>query len=137
MEKYKYLNQASICARQIAMRAIKENLNTFESINNGIKLDEAIISDMLDLITNISDLTLEEFIFDIKKGNYCNRQINNKEELIYYIKKTYNSSSFLCNFISKAFIWAYTKKGHEFYQKLNNNINNKIGLNKILFEDII
>ena len=145
-EKYQHLNEISKAIKAFNLRIIKEKKNQYNSFTikyiNEIELSDDVISDIIKLIQTEGNLTLKELIADVNKSitvknsykeeNEKYKRVKNKKELIYYIKNNIDCTNYrmLNHPIDAILIWDCTKKGFDFYSKLNKKIskllNNKV-----------
>lgn len=119
----------------LTKRYVKENYENITSINDimkfidKIKIPDNVISEVIDNILNLANMTLQELIDDVNISYEClNLNIKNKQELIQYMKNNITTSIIMMRPLFKLTTWIDTKKGYDFYADINTTIwtNSKI-----------
>ena len=141
-EKYKNLYKLSKDIKSFMVRLDKEStyltIGKKIAIINSIKLNDEIIEDIIQLIQNESNLTLQDLITNVnltikgKRKSYklIERKIpkeysicvKNKKTLIKYIKKVGSNHTILTMPMDIIIDWDETKIDYHNLQKMKNNI---------------
>lgn len=138
IEKYKHLNELYYIIKSFILRLNKEfpKITKDEKITyiNSLQLSDEIISEIIQLIKDESNLTLVDIInevnFAIHRNNFWTftdeqkaKYVKNEKELINHIKEHYNTYQVLTNIVSHIFCWENSNKGYFFYLVLNQKVN--------------
>ena len=148
-EKYKTLNELENIITPYILRIIKENdkpklpqhvkydiatqiqlyINKFAIIGDN---KNKLISDVINLICETGDISIQNFIDDLNHSRNCERKIKNLEGLIYHISRKLSNMNLVTQPLLHLMCWSYTIRGDKFYRKLNEQLNNKLRIMKLI-----
>lgn len=145
MDKYNSLNKFQKEISQFIKRYYKEiggkNYEEIFKLINNLKIEDDIISDIIDLICDIGDISTDFLIYEINRYNgflhkiyrVNDKCIKSKKELCDYVKIKMSNTSLLTDPLGSLFLLSFSVKGSYFYQEVRKKLNKKLFLYQYLY----
>lgn len=144
-EKYKTLNELENIIAPYILRNMKEvdkpsayiKINILNEVKGFLRTffstkdnKEKIIIDIINLICDSGNITVEELMKDINQS--CIEYITTPNKLITFISNRITNLDLVTKPLFTMMPWSFTSKGETFYRKLDEQIRLKLRISKLI-----